>query len=571
MKSFINLFLFFLIKRFAFIFLILAAYTPLHAQTNTFEIIYNLGHVTLPYSLEITTDEDYLISGTNVNYSNLDGEIFIKKINKVGKESFHKIIKGTRNYNPNRVCAIETSDGGYAVVGTCDTPFYINIYIIKLDSLGNLIWEKKLGGTTDHAGHFIQQTYDGGYIIGGSKKNSASGWDMFLLKTDSQGNELWSRIFGGTRSDYGWVVRQSKDSGFVFIGTTTFGINSKRVYLVKTDVNGNILWQRKLNETQNAFANYFLSKTIDNGFIITAQNYLIKIDSVGYPIWTRTLSSPLNSATESFQKNIVIAGDNGLFVTDRNGILNWEWHPPTTQKKNVMALQTPDSGFIILGKIGISGSEKTWIAKLDKLGSNRHVQLLFPIGGETFTIGDSVWIKWKSDYVENVFIRLKYNFSYQSIHESYSADSEKYLWVVPNSPSNDCYIEVFDASDYSYGASNAAPFIIKEKTDVNDKSSSFYFNLYQNFPNPFNSITKIKYTIPTEMPSISTNNQVISQHVKLELYDVLGRKIKTLVDELKSAGEHEINLDADKLTSGIFWYTLNYRGNAIVKKLAIVK
>src|SRR5207247_781050 len=108
----------------------------------------------------------------------------------------------------------------------------------KTDTIGDTLWTKTFGGIYDDEALFVNQTTDGGYIIAGwTSSFGAGGWDdVYLVRTDANGDSLWTKTYGGVNGDVAWSVQQTTDGGFIITGgTSSFGSGGYDVYLIKTD------------------------------------------------------------------------------------------------------------------------------------------------------------------------------------------------------------------------------------------------------------------------------------------------------------------------------------------------
>ena len=134
-------------------------------------------------------------------------------------------------------CVQRLEDGGYIITGRRESG-EIGLWILRIDENGDTLWTKTYDRGT---GKYIEKTGDGGYIIAGGTEDEYHSLnpqlsDLWLIKTDSLGDSLWSRIYGGNESDAGYCVRQTTDEGYIVVGETwSFGSGGRDIYLLKTD------------------------------------------------------------------------------------------------------------------------------------------------------------------------------------------------------------------------------------------------------------------------------------------------------------------------------------------------
>ncbi|MEO0095337.1 MAG: T9SS type A sorting domain-containing protein [candidate division WOR-3 bacterium] len=404
--------------------------------------------------------------------------------------------------NDDAYCARQTNDNSYIAVGS--TTSYGNgtqVYLLKIDSLGDTIWTKTYGGADWDMGYWVQQTSDSGYIIAGTTASFGEEYQAYLIKTDSLGDTLWTRTYGGPSYEFGWGVQQTMDGGYIIVGTTWNG----GVYLIKTDANGDTLWAK----TYGGDEGWSVQQTRDNGYIVAGYKncgvYLIKTDSLGDTLWTRRYMDGI----DDLGKHVEQTTDGGYIIVGASQRLmhliqilaikvdslgnNPIYHcygPNSLYSWSVGSCiqQTSDSGYILVGYGDIAGGEmQVYLIKTDSL--------LEVLWDNTFGGGE--------DDVAN------------SVQQT--SDGGYIIAGYSNSYGNGTQVYVIKTDSFGIGR-------IKDTC-----SSSLWLNtpnIYA-YPNPFRNHCVIKFQIPST--KFQTNLQTdVGQGFSLaiKIYDATGRLVK---------------------------------------------
>lgn len=286
-------------------------------------------------------------------------------------------------------CVQQTTDGGYIVVGTCYYDPYAYILLIKTDSLGDTLWTKRWGYPPPlslRKGYYVRQISDNGYVIAGQYGSGT----VYLIKTDSLGNQLWYKWYYTVfDTAYGYCVQQTPDEGYIIVGKKTWSSNQFDIWLIKTDSLGDTLWTKRFGVATESEIGYTVHRTpTDGGYIIagTKPNSIwpLKTDINGDTFWTQTYSpATLNEYGNKIALtsdggyiiigNILVSGyyDAYLIKTDSLGNVLWaKTYCGTNNDYGNCVQQTFDGGYIIAGttsSFGV-GSSDVWLIRTDSLG-----------------------------------------------------------------------------------------------------------------------------------------------------------------------------------------------------------
>jgi len=282
----------------------------------------NVAYVGGNFRMAVTATSDGGFATTSFDWD-ISPMTFISKFNVDG------INEWTKEYAPagsemsvgNSIS--ETSDGGFIVVSVSSQGGSGDAYCIRTDANGDTLWTRLFDSGSDDIGWCGKETSDGGFVIvGGKTRVNATGYDFWLIRTDVNGDTLWTRTYGGDDPDEAWYVEVSDDGGFLISGETqSFGEGMSDVYLVKTNSVGDTLWTKTFGGIQDECGRY-CAQASDGGYVIAGLTksigsgdndfYLLKTDESG-EVSVNTLNNtaqnieiypnPMNSKTTVYFNN----------------------------------------------------------------------------------------------------------------------------------------------------------------------------------------------------------------------------------------------------------------------------
>ncbi|MBI4723277.1 MAG: T9SS type A sorting domain-containing protein [Candidatus Stahlbacteria bacterium] len=315
--------------------------TVVSAQSILWTGSYGGSYYDIGCSVDQCSDSGFVIAGY-VQYSWMDTtDVYLVRTKSNGDTLWTRLYS-TRNRYEYIYSVQECSDGGFIMSGNMGdhngNSFYIpNLYLIRTNSSGNILWERTYGGTWWENGYSVQECLGGGFIVTGYIfSSSTNSYDVWLLRVNANGNEMWNRTYGGNGWEAGHSVAQCSDGGFIVTGVTgSFGAGRYDIYLIRTNTNGDTSWTRTYgtSEDDEGYSaaqcsddslwtkmyggggddvGYSVKECTDGKFIITGDTrsfgagwsdvYLIYTDTEGNKVWTETYGYGGNDAGKSVQE-----------------------------------------------------------------------------------------------------------------------------------------------------------------------------------------------------------------------------------------------------------------------------
>jgi len=469
-------------------------------------------------------------------------------------------------------CIVRSNDGGYVVAGSSDSNDgdvtgnhgNLDFWIVKLNAIGVIQWEKSLGGSADEIAYSIQQTVDSGYIVAGfsnSYDGDISGnhgnTDCWVVKLSSTGALQWEKSLGGSADDFAYAVQQTIEGGYVVAGFSdsndsdvTSNHGSSDFWVVKLSDTGIIQWDKTLGGSAIDIA-HSVQQTSDSGYIVAGNSYsidgdvtgnhgsadcwVVKLNTSGTIQWQKSLGGTGDEvATDIQQSNdggyIVAANSNSndgdvtsnhgytdywIIKLNSVGVIEWEKSLGGSDDDIAHSIQeTSDGGYVVAGSSysingDVTGNHGSWDNWVVQLNSQGNIQWQKSFGG--------------SSEDDAYSIRQTTDGGYGIAGESISSDGD----ITGNHGNYDCWILKLNAV-----------------TSVEENSSSATLHI---FPNPATSIISVESIAPD---------------CSYQLYDLTGKR---LMNNLSTTTKCEIDLS--DFDHGIYFLTIDEKGKLTHAKI----
>lgn len=366
----------------------------------------------IAYSVDEAWDDGFVIAGIG-SCQNGNGDFWVVKTDDNGNEVWQQCYGGSDvdiAYAIKKVRG-ENNNNGYIIVGITHSndgdvtglQGLSDIWVVRIDMSGNLVWQKSLGGSLQETGHSVQQTQDGGFIIAGrtlsndgdvSGNHGAGTMDMWVVKLTSNGDIMWQKALGGSVHELAYSIDLTPDGGYIVAGKASSQdgdvstlIGMEDYWIVKLDHQGDLQWEKSYGGNTNDYA-YSVATTADSGYIVSGVGYyspapntyhtILKLDKLGNYQWSADSNSCTIQASDGGYISVnafgmYSASDFVVKRMDSTGSVAWSKTMGGSNTDVAHAVvQASDGGYVIAGTTksndgdvtGNHGGGDYWLVKL---------------------------------------------------------------------------------------------------------------------------------------------------------------------------------------------------------------
>lgn len=474
----------------------------------------------------------------------------------------------TRTYGDSGISAAygvaQLPGGGFMVGGYTphDVGLQSDMWLFRVNADGNMVWEDKIGLADRHErAYTLEPALDGEFVLAGELILGDTTMQAYIVKADSNGSG-WGFFYGSyTEDTYAYDAVATPYGGVLAVGHQTLNNAGHNVYMVGTFPNGMEMFHNFFHWgwSEKAFG---IDRTSDGGYIVTGETnsfglhsygiFLQKLDSLaletGFVLITWEGDQYGKSVQQTLDGGYIVVGsrqltsppdlDMVIIKTDPSGIEEWRKIYGGASHDVATDVQVlPDGGYIVTG-VGRKPStlhSDVWVLRLD-------------------ANGDTLWTKFIG--AELIGTRWINESSYQI---RCTADGG---YIIAGARG----VGYWDTRAYLIRLAPDPEGIVDNKNNRIPEE----FALSQNYPNPFNATTVICYSLPVDRYQSSADGGPRTA-VSLEVYNILGEKVATLVDEKQTPGYKAVTWDAKDAGSGIYFYRLQAEGFVETRKMILLK
>lgn len=482
-------------------------------------------------------------------------------------------------------CIQQTSDDGYIVAGNTvsndgdvsENHGENDVWVVKLNAEGVIVWKKTLGGTDSEYANSIQQTSDGGYIIAGntesndgdvSGNHSVNFDDFWIVKLNASGTIVWQKTMGGTDHDRAASIQQTIDGGYIIAGNTSsnngdvtgyHGTSFLDGWVVKLNATGTIVWQKALGGSSDDFASS-IQPTSDGGYIVAGvtgsndddvtgnhgifDSWVVKLNSIGAIVWQKTLGGTNQDSATSIQQTAdggyIVAGNtysNDGDVSVNHGDLD------------IWVIKLNDTGAIVWEK-AFGGTGTDYAATIQQRLDGSYI-----IAGYAYSNdGDVSGNHTTDNSVADCWI-LKLNATGAIVwQKTIGGTDPDYGLSVQQTSDNGYVVAGLTASnngDVAGNHGNGDYWVVKLSSDNLSTSEFEYIGNNIIYPNPSNSYFAIQ------------NIENTTENFDFKILDLTGK----IVSSGNSNFNEEINIES--LTAGNYIIQIETKNKSIINKKLI--
>ena len=496
---------------------------------------------------------DFVIAATTTSFGVGGQDILVMRLNSNFQLLWSKTFGGTGNdylfeaQQPTHPL-LETADDGIILVGNTNSwgVGQGDVYLLKIDHNGNLQWSMVYGTNADERGINVQQTTDGGFLMGGDTYDTFGGRDSYLIKTDSTGTLLWSKTLGGYGHEPVSDMRALPDGGAILSGyTSSFGAYGYDGFLSRINASGNVLWYKRYDKGSND-AFYTVLPLTDGGFLAGGNTtvggslpaWLVNTDGNGNLLWNRTYNGSGSDIFFDIIPNIsggyAVAGQTQswgsggwefwLMRIEDNGNLQWSMaYGGTSDDLPRSLLQTNDGGYLLAGpskSFGL-GMNDIYVVKTDTNGNSGCNEIAV-----TPAVGSV------SPYVVTVTPQIT-----SSCISGIAATIVKDVTVIENTL---CPTQTLKLQN---------PAIQQDDVQAQE-------NIVKIIPNPNNGNMQITYSIPEK------------ESGTFVIFDITGKEILNFVIK---GGNNTFAISGDVLGKGVYIYCFSSNNLVDKGKIVVIK